>query len=242
MALLRAVALALGVGALVTGAVAVFVSENETGTAALVVSGVALVGFALLGDRIDSIEGAGVKVLLRKADSKFAQAALAERAGRSEDASRLRGEGQQLLAAAHSLGSEYERVRGAHESGATRTQLMETLMSQGRALAPQLTDVQQVRSAFSAGGDGDRISAIAMMQGRPELADLDCLLDAVEHSRSAFEQYQALKAVRMLLDGGLDARQQRSVLDVLERSSFDGHDRRWFADDIRTRLSGVEGH
>jgi hypothetical protein len=170
---LRVLALVLGVAALVAGAVAVFVSSNETGTGALLVAGVALVGFALLGDRIDSIEGAGVKVLLRKADSKFAQADLAERAGRPEDATRLRTEGHQLLSAVHSLGSEYERVRGTHESGAQRTQLMEALMSQGRALAPQLAGPEQVQS----------------------------------------------------------------IADVLARSTFDGHDRRWFADDIRSRLS-----
>jgi hypothetical protein len=215
----------------------VFESSNETGTGALVVAGVALTGFALLGDRIDSIEGAGVKVLLRRADSKFAQADVAERAGRPEDATRLRTEGHQLLSAVHSLGTEYERVRGTHESGAARTQLMEALMSQGRALAPQVAGPEQVRATFRSGNDGDRISAIAMMQGRPELADLDSLLDAVEHPRSAFEQYQALKTIRGLVGAGLTPQEQRSIADVLARSTFDGHDRRWFADDIGASLS-----
>ncbi|MEV7815998.1 hypothetical protein AB0P05_35650 [Streptomyces flaveolus] len=42
------------------------------------------------------------------------------------------------------------------------------------------------------GSDGQRIYALALMQGDSALVTWDCVLEAIENSRSAFEQYQAL--------------------------------------------------
>jgi len=46
---------------------------------------------------------------------------------------------------------------------------------------------------FSAGGDGERIYALALMREDPEAGNVDCILDAIRCSRSAFEQGQALR-------------------------------------------------
>lgn len=72
-----------------------------------------------------------------------------------------------------------------------RTAVLEELMHQARGLASAVTSAQDVRRLFDTGTDGDRFSAIGIMQARPEFADLESLTAAVIRSRSAFEQYQA---------------------------------------------------
>lgn len=48
--------LVLGLGFVVAGGVAVFVTDNELGSASLVAAGVAVAGFGVFGDRVRSVE------------------------------------------------------------------------------------------------------------------------------------------------------------------------------------------
>jgi hypothetical protein len=63
---------------------------------------------------------------------------------------------------------------------------------------------------FDSGSDGERIFAIGLVQGKPELANRKLLADTIAHSRSAFEQYHGLRATEAAW--GLLARDDRAEL------------------------------
>lgn len=71
----RGMAAALGAAAFVAGGVAVFVTDNGTGSGALVAAGVALGALALFGDRISSFGVAGAQVNLVQASQELQAAA-----------------------------------------------------------------------------------------------------------------------------------------------------------------------
>src|SRR4051794_25854021 len=186
----------VGVGLLVTGSIAVFTSKNTTGTAALIAAGVLVMAIAIYGDRIESFEGLGVKLQMAAA-SKLEAARKAEAAGDQEKAERLRAEAQQLLDSARSVARQYESIRATQASSWERTAQLEALVRQSHALAAGYSP-EAVRELFRTGDEGNRIVAIGMMAARPELADPATITDAVIGSRSAFEQYHALRAARAL--------------------------------------------
>lgn len=176
-----------------TGAVAVFVSTNTTGTAALIAAGVVLVAIATYGDRIETVEAAGVKVAL----SKLAAADRAEAAGDVATADRLRGEAADLLEEARSLATRYKTIRATKASSWERTAQLEALLRQSHALAATYSP-KAVRELFRSGDEGNRIIALGMMTANPDLADAEVVAQAVSNSRTAFEQYHALKAAETL--------------------------------------------
>ena len=185
-----------GIALLATGAVAVFVSDNTTGTAALVAAGLALVVIATFGDRIESLEGAGLKLQLAAA-SQFAAATEAEAAGDVDKAARLRADGRALLETARSIASEYSTIRATEESGWERTARMDDLVRQASPLAKGASPTA-VRQLFDSGDEGSRVVALGMMATDPALADIDAIQDAIRFSKSAFEQFHALRAAEAL--------------------------------------------
>ncbi|WP_371480126.1 hypothetical protein [Kitasatospora sp. NBC_00315] len=99
---------------------------------------------------------------------------------------------------------------------------------------------EQVREMFAAGTEGRRVQALALMQGDPALADLDSVLEAIEHPRSAFEQYHALLAARGLASRLAAAAWQRmrdtvSAQLVAPGGIPYGSDRSWLAEKILAR-------
>jgi hypothetical protein len=62
---IRAAAGVLGLGVFAAGVAAVFVTDNGTGAAALLVIGAAFMVIAVLGDRIQSVELDGVNLTIR---------------------------------------------------------------------------------------------------------------------------------------------------------------------------------
>ena len=64
-----------GAGLVTSGAVAVFIISNGSGTAALITAGIVLIVVALLAERLESVEAAGMKLGTR------AQAAAHEKEG-----------------------------------------------------------------------------------------------------------------------------------------------------------------
>lgn len=220
------------------GVLAVFITENDAGSASLLAVSVALLALVVLADRISSFEAGGVKLGLAAAD-QLARADVAAQEGRVADAAQLRESAMSLLALADPVSSSLERVRRTMPSSWERTAELEKLMLRARALATADTSPQEVRRLFTSGGDGDRISAIGIMQARPEFADADCLTDAVVSSRSAFEQYQALKAVDAAVSALPDGSPVRDALlaMVADALSWDsvlpsGSDRRGVAEQI----------
>ncbi|ATG50116.1 hypothetical protein CFK38_00200 [Brachybacterium vulturis] len=191
---LRGLILGFAAVAFAVGVIAVFVTSNDTGTAALLAVSVVLLALAIFADRISSIEAGGMKLVLVAAE-QLARADAAAGEGRDADAARLRESAKTLLAMAGPVSSDLEKVRRTMTSSWERVATLEALMSQARTLANTDISAQDVRRLFYTNTEGNRITAIGIMQARPELADMECLTDSVHKSRSAFEQYQALRAV-----------------------------------------------
>jgi hypothetical protein len=88
----------LGLGSFAAGVLAVFVTENGTGTGVLLGFGGILIVLALPGNHIDSFEFGGARLRLRaSAAEKFALAVESERRGDAVEADRLRAQARALL-------------------------------------------------------------------------------------------------------------------------------------------------
>jgi hypothetical protein len=195
-------ALVVGALVLVVGGVAVFVTDNEIGSAALVAAGVAVAAFGVLGHRITSVEAGGVRVglgLEQRAEQDAAAAARARAAGDVEQAARLERRASVLRATAAAVGSRYDHLRATQPSGWDRTQQLEAVMQSAREMDTGAMTPADVEDVFDTGGEGNRVVALALVERDPRLASLGILKQAIVHSRSAFEQYHGLVAAEAAL-------------------------------------------
>lgn len=189
----------VGTAVLLIGARAVFATENATGSAALVAAGLALVFLAVLVERLESLEAAGLKLQLRKAeaeaeaDSRERAADAAAEAGQDEEAERLRAEARELRGRAQVVGAAYEGLRSRMPAGWERTAHLDRLLREAAQQVPAV-DAAALRELFQSGGDGDRVFALRLMQNHPLQADPDSIVDAILRSHSAMEQWHAIKA------------------------------------------------
>jgi hypothetical protein len=212
----RVAGVVVGLLTLVAGGVAVFRTDNELGSTALVTAGVVIAGLGVFGNRIEAVEAAGVRLeLQRQARRAREQAEQARATGEVDRAEELERHAQSLLAAASAVGSRYERLRTTEPAGWQRTSRMEGVLREARAIDTEGLAASDVAGIFSSGSDGNRIVALALVERRPALATADLLVDAIVHSRSTFEQYHALVAAESSLDH-LSAEERRRVLAAVE--------------------------
>jgi hypothetical protein len=90
-------------------------------------------------------------------------------------------------------------------------------MAEIRALASYLSvSPRIVKSLFGSGKEGDRVVALTLLEAMPLQQCLDQILDGIQNSRSAFEQFQALRAAEEALpDLGLaDRRRLAKILNT----------------------------
>lgn len=140
------------------------------------------------------------------------------------------------------LAEQYAQARASLPEGTERTIAMTRIMSEATALSYGLDGTAAVKTLLGRGDDASRVLALAILEGVPDRARLDFLLDAVENSRTAFEQYHALLALK-LLGTDVPAAARDHVAAVLQaqftREGFLGTDRFVLAQDILARL-GVD--
>jgi hypothetical protein len=212
---IRAAVGLFGIGVFAAGVVAVFVTENGTGAAALLAIGAAFMVIAVLGDRVQSVELGGVNLTIRDlARQTYALAREAEHRGDDESAARLRTVASQLEA----LARGYRRLRGSMRSGHERTRALEHVMTEARRLAKSdALEAADVVTWFEEGTPEARITALGLMQGNARLRDFEAALDAIDDSRSAFEQYHGLRLAEMMIPD-LTASQRAQVAVVTERA------------------------
>ncbi|MFC7328428.1 hypothetical protein [Marinactinospora rubrisoli] len=222
-----------GGAALVTGAVAVFTSDNEAGTTALLTVGGLLLLVGMFGHLVDSFEFNGTRVNLRKAAEAAASARKAELEGDRDEAERLREQAVAFLEEARAPASEYRRLRTAMPPGQDRTAMLEDVMDRARGTAAKLRASPGDVAAWLRGDDeGERVTALAMMRERPDLRDPEAVLAAVEDPRSAFEHYHAMLLAAEMA-GDLDAAQRDRLVTTIERQ----RGRRYRAASDRWRVS-----
>jgi hypothetical protein len=166
----------------------------------------------------------------RRALRQFLHAEQAEAAGDEVVARRLREQALSTLRRAYPTAERYEELRRTMPRGPERTAELERIVQQGRQQSGDFT-AEQVRELFRTGEDGMRVYALGLMQGGDHVADLASILEAIEQSRSAFEQYHALVAAKQLVpDLGETERHQLATAARRQRAE-DGRikpgTRRW---------------
>jgi hypothetical protein len=195
----RLAAAVLGLLILMSGVVAVFATEAGAGSASLLALGGLVLAVAIFSDRIETIEFAGAKLGLRGlARERLAFAAVRERQGDHEAAATLRMQARAL----QRLAGTYGQIRRSRRGGSERTRILDDVMRQASELAASTDfDPSEVWTWFDEGAAEGRIIALGLMEGDDRLCDFYCALDAIEHSRSAFEQYYGLRVARKMLPG-----------------------------------------
>jgi hypothetical protein len=242
---LRVAVAVTGVGLLAAGATAVFVTDNGTGSAALVAIGAALLLASGLWDRLESFEFAGAKMQMRIVERLRDRAAEAEARGDTAVAAALREEARALLDEARPIAASYEHLRESLAPGPDRTAKLEDVVAEARAAARRKPhEPAEVRQLFERGTDGERIYALGLMQEDERLRDFAVSLEAIEHSRSAFEQYYALSLAELMLPA-LTTDQRRELNAMLTKQPGNaalirpGTDRWIVAQRILSRLTSA---
>ena len=183
------------------GAVAVFITHNDAGTAALLAVGTVFVALAVVGDRIQTIRYRELEIKLaeqqaehaeRRADLAFRAAAELESAGNTEEAARFRSEALEELRELRSIGRSYLSTRSAMPSGWERTMRMEEDFKRARQEASRRHPTHDQIARLLQGDDGERITGLAAMAEIAELRDFDLVHRVIEECHSPFEQYHAL--------------------------------------------------
>ena len=211
---------AIGVPIFVAGIAAVFLTSNGPGSAAVVTIGGVFLLLAVLGDRVEALELGGATISLHDvAKSRFALATQKE-AGDPKAAGELRAQGRGL----QRLANEYAQIRRSMRPGDDRTNALEHVVAETEQLARDHPfEPVDVWAWFDEGAPETRITALALMHADAEVRDFFAALDAIEHSRTAFEQYHGLQLADEMLPG-LTALERRWLRLAIDRAQ---HGRRW---------------
>jgi hypothetical protein len=145
---------------------------------------------------------------------------------------------------------EYSALRVSIAPGADRTRRLTSLMLVPVQLARARNwSEAELRAAWERGEEGGRLFALGLMQGNPDLIIPDVLVEAIRGSRSAFEQYNALKAIgNVHPDRLVDTSILRAIDDEIAQRPRDdgsrawleeGSDRRRLAEKIRDRTGSA---
>lgn len=194
------------------GTVAVFVTENGPGAAALVTAGAALGALGVFANRIQSFEGAGMKVEMAAVAATLESAAQhLDDAGAPEAARIVRAEAADLMSLAVPLAARYSAARLTDQPRGARIAEQERVVRQWAELARTTSPTRDAVAALFATGDpSHRVGALAMMSAVPALADADVVTAAVRQPASSFEQYHALRVVEaLLMESGVTATTSR---------------------------------
>lgn len=179
----------LGAASFGAGVAAVFTTDNGAGAVTLLLVGGVLLFLLLTDLDIRSMEWGGAKLTLsRKASELNAMADEAASRGDLAQAKHLRERAQDLLEAMRPTATQYHQIRGSMPSGPDRTRLLEQVAADARQQAATRSFVKEdVRQWLLGRNEGERITALAIMQARPELRDFDVMLATIKRSRSSFE-------------------------------------------------------
>ena len=146
-----------------------------------------------LAAALDSVQVEAVSVEER-AEARMARGDIERELGRSIDPVGVPAE----ILGQHAR--DYERLRAEFSAGSERTFRMGVLMSEVRAVAGVVGVTRDlVTRLFESGREGDRIVALTLIEAQPLPECLPIVLDGISDSRSAFEQFQALRAAEELL-------------------------------------------
>lgn len=235
-----------GVLLLVVGAVATFVpTAPGSSPAMLIPGGVLLLVIGLFANLLASLEFGGMKAGF-KADAAAATLDAADRAeevGRDDAAVALREQARRFLSEVEPISAQYEEIRRTKEKSWARTLEMEQkLTSQARRCAAYYATPESIEELYFTGREGHRVSAIFIMELKPDLASQRAVIDALHDPITPFEQFHAMKVIEHMIEfKGFTASDlielRREVQRVVDESDWPetGSDRRKLAQRILAR-------
>jgi DNA-binding transcriptional MerR regulator len=216
----RWVLVVLGVGLLVSGCIATFVTSNDVGAASLVAGGFGLAALAYLGERITRVKYGEFEAdigAVKKAETLVRAAAVAEGAGEPERADSYRAEALETLNQLGSVGRSYEDIRRTMPAGWERTQQMERRVAEARTLAREKgVTVEQVRELVARETEGDRLAALGAMEEVSEARDFELILRLVANPKTPFEHYHSLLVASQTV-AQLDERQRKELAGIVSK-------------------------
>jgi hypothetical protein len=177
----------LGLALAAVGIVAIFTTESDAGTAALLGFGALLLLFAIAGDRLESLRFGDLELRLRH------EASHAEKRGDLETAKALRNAADTLAGRAATAAERYNKMRQKMPAGWERTGAMGQLVTEAKkdARAAEL-DREEILRMLGTGSEGARVWALSILQERPEFATPRAVLDAIERPDNMFDWREAL--------------------------------------------------
>jgi len=140
-----------------------------------------------------------------------------------------------------SLIKEYEQTRAIMPFGYERTAKMAAIVSRMRSASYNLAfKPADIIKLFKNGQEGARIAAIAFGEVKPDAALFEILQEALDKSKSAFEQYHSLKALESVLPQ-LEEKQKKLLIQIIGEQKThgliaQGQDRKVIANRILQKL------
>jgi hypothetical protein len=178
----------IGIGLLVLGAVKTASASGDNGAVVLIIAGALLLVSPFIIDRVErlSVTASGLELQLSREISELGAPKTAQIIDRTD-----LGKFAESYAFIHEeLGNPAYRPAKVH--------LQDLLVARAAAIsAREKIDPTEARTLFRNGSPMMRVLALGLMQGDPSLADGATIASAISESRSANEQYQALKLAQV---------------------------------------------
>jgi hypothetical protein len=228
----RIAAAVLGLVLAVLGAILLFSTDNSAGALFVIGLAATCVLFAVFASRIrvQSFGVLGAQIAVSDVVRKRLEVA------RPPDAAATQAQAQTL----RKLGELYELyafMRRTQPPGNRRTSELDRLARRVQEEARDVPfDPVEVATWFHEGTDALRFVALNVMIAREDCRDFMAVLEGVESSRSAFEQFYALRLARKMLPK-LDRVQRGVLAATLERALR--RRRRMKGDTARKNLASV---
>jgi hypothetical protein len=209
----RVAAAVLGLALAVLGVVLLFSTDNSAGALFVIGVAAACLLVALLAPRlrIQSFGVLGAEIAVRDVVGERLEIARSP----GTDSNEARAQARAL----RNYADLYEHVRRTQPPGRARTAALDRLAGRVQRAARDIPfDPAEVATWFHDGDDALRIVALNVMIARSECRDFMAVLEGIESSRSAFEQYYALRLGREMLDEGLDPVERDALAQTVHRA------------------------
>ena len=204
--------------ALCGGVLVLFTSDHDARAAFLLTLGVALLGVALFGGRVqlESFELFGAQIRVREVVKRRLELAESAERGGDEDRAELQQQALviQELAGLYGL---YAHIRRVQPPGPGRTHVLEQVAALMRQVGGKASfDPAEVKAWFRDGTDPLRVIALNLMLANEDYRDFLAVLETIDTPHSLFEQYYGMRLAEAMLP--LDPLRGQLLGDAIRRA------------------------
>lgn len=129
------------------------------------------------------------------------------------------------------LAQSYKKLREQLPSGPQRTMMMESVAGRMRALTPKAAlSSEDVKNYLRSNDEGERLLGLSILEWTGDVSHYNDVLQVIDGgSRSAFEQYRALRIAEKMLPR-LDSKDKRHLQEVLNiQRDYDEEKHQWIS-------------